>query len=222
MILTYFNLDMIISIGYRVNSKRATQFRIWATKTLKEHLIKGYTINEKRLLQTQNQLQELHETISFLHDKSKNELLAGQEQEILNLLTNYSKTFTLLEQYDKENLSLIKKAKSRFVLKYDEASNEIGKVKKELIEKKEASDLFGKEVGDKFKAILGNIYQTFSGDDYIHHWKKKPRIFCILSSKTIPLWTAIRELPRFCLFIFWIKIIFFIVRQEKRKLMIMH
>ena len=88
-ILTYFNLDMIISIGYRVNSQKATQFRIWATKTLKEHLIKGYTINEKRLLQTQSHLKELQETISFLQDKSKNELLAGQEQEILNLLTIY-------------------------------------------------------------------------------------------------------------------------------------
>jgi hypothetical protein len=61
----FYNLDAIISIGYRVNSKRATQFRIWATKTLKDHLVKGYTINEKRLLQARNQLQELQGTISF-------------------------------------------------------------------------------------------------------------------------------------------------------------
>lgn len=94
--LTYFKLDAIISVGYRVNSKRATQFRIWATKTLKEHLVKGYTINEKRLLQAKNQLQELQGAISFLQEKSKHELLAGQEQKILNLLANYSKTLTLL------------------------------------------------------------------------------------------------------------------------------
>jgi hypothetical protein len=117
----FYNLDAIISVGYRVNSKRANQFRIWATKTLKEHLVKGYTINEKRLLQTQNQLRELQSTISFLQQKSKHKLLMGQEQEILNLLANYSKTLTLLEQYDKEKLSLIKKAKSQFVLKYDNA-----------------------------------------------------------------------------------------------------
>jgi len=67
----FYNLDAIISIGYRVNSKRATQFRIWATKTLKEHLVKGYTINEKRLLQAKNQLQELQGAISFLQEKSK-------------------------------------------------------------------------------------------------------------------------------------------------------
>ena len=160
-ILTYFNLDMIISIGYRVNSQKATQFRIWATKTLKEHLIKGYTINEKRLLQTQSHLKELQETISSLQDKSKNELLAGQEQEILNLLTNYSKTLSLLEQYDKEKLSLIKKTKGNFVLKYEDAIQVIDKIKKELVAKKEASDLFGKENSNRFKGILDSIYQTF-------------------------------------------------------------
>jgi len=68
---------MIISVGYRVNSKRATQFRIWATKTLKNHLIKGYTINEKRLLQAQNHLKELQSAISFLQEKSKHNILIG-------------------------------------------------------------------------------------------------------------------------------------------------
>ena len=77
--IDFYNLDVIISVGYRVKSLRGTQFRIWATKTLKEHLIKGYTVNEKRLLQAQSQLKELQETISFLQSKSKNELLSGQE-----------------------------------------------------------------------------------------------------------------------------------------------
>ena len=159
--MNLYNLDMIISVGYRVNSKRATQFRIWATKTLKEHLVKGYTINEKRLLQAKNQIQELQGAISFLQEKSKHELLAGQEQEIFNLLANYSKTLTLLEQYDKEKLSLIKNTKGKFILKYEEAINVISKIKKDLIAKKEASDFFGRENSDKFKGILGNIYQTF-------------------------------------------------------------
>jgi len=157
----FYNLDAIISVGYRVNSKRATQFRIWATKTLKEHLVKGYTINEKRLLQAKNQLQELQGAISFLQEKSKHELLAGQEQEIFNLLANYSKTLTLLEQYDKEKLSLIKNTKGKFILKYEEAINVISKIKKDLIARKEASDFFGRENSDKFKGILSNIYQTF-------------------------------------------------------------
>lgn len=91
--MNLYNLDMIISVGYRVNSQRATQFRIWATKTLRDHLVKGYTINEKQLLFAQNQLNELRTTIDFLTDKSKHELLANQQQELLNLLSNYSKTF---------------------------------------------------------------------------------------------------------------------------------
>ena len=157
----FYNLDVIISVGYRVKSLRGTQFRIWATKTLKEHLVKGYTINEKRLLQAKNQLQELQGTISFLEEKSKNKLLTGQEQEILNLLSNYSKTLTLLEKYDKEKLNLIRKTKSKFQLKYEETIKVINGIKNDLINKNEASDLFGQENSSKFKGILGSIYQTF-------------------------------------------------------------
>jgi len=158
----FYNLDTIISVGYRVNSKRATQFRIWATKTLKEHLVKGYTINEKRLLQTQNCLKELQMAIDFLQEKTKHELLAGQEQEILNLLSNYSKTLTLLEQYDKQKIPLVKKARGKFILTYEDAKRVIQKIKAELMTKREASDLFGQEPEEKFKAILGNICQTFN------------------------------------------------------------
>ncbi|MGB9755844.1 MAG: RhuM family protein [Desulfurella sp.] len=93
--IEYYNLDMIISVGYRVNSKRATEFRIWATKTLKEHLVKGYTINEKRLLQASDNLLELQKTVTFLQEKSKCKLLARQEQEILNLLAHYASSLTL-------------------------------------------------------------------------------------------------------------------------------
>lgn len=74
--------------------------------------MKGYTINKKRLLQVRSQLQELQNTISFLQQKAKHQLLVGQEQEILNLLANYAKTFTLLEQYDKEKVPFVKKGKT--------------------------------------------------------------------------------------------------------------
>jgi len=163
--MNLYNLDMIISVGYRVNSKQATAFRIWATRTLKEHLIKGYTINKKKLLQTQNQLKELQNTINFLQEKSKHELFIGQEQEILNLLANYSKALTLFEQYDKDKLELVKKAKGKYILRYDDAKKIIEEIKKELIAKNEASDLFGMENDQKFKAIIGNIYQTFDAKE---------------------------------------------------------
>ena len=161
----FYNLDAIISTGYRVNSKRATQFRMWATKTLKTYLINGYVVSKKRLLEAQDKFKELQSTIVFLQKKSKHELLSGQELEILDLLANYSKTLTLLEQYDTEKLQLVQRGKGKFVLDYTVASKIILKLKEELSVKKEASDLFGQEYGEKFKAVLGNILQVFNGTE---------------------------------------------------------
>jgi death-on-curing family protein len=115
----------------------------------------------------------LQGTISFLQEKSKNKLLTGQEQEILSLIANYSKTLTLLEQYDKENLSIIKKTKGKFVLKYEDAINVISQIKKDLVARKEASDLFGQENSDMFKGILGSIYQTFNRKELYHSLEEK-------------------------------------------------
>jgi death-on-curing family protein len=163
--IDFYNLDVIISVGYRVKSLRGTQFRIWATKTLKEHLIKGYTINEKRLLEVQNRMKELQTAIGFIRERAKHKLLTGQEQEILELLANYSKTLTLLERFDKQKLPLVKKRKGKFILKYKDCRGIVQEIKTQLIARKEAGDYFGKETDDKFKAILGNIYQTFSGKE---------------------------------------------------------
>ncbi len=163
--MNLYNLDMIISVGYRINSKRATQFRVWATKTLKDHLVKGYTINEKRVLETQEKFIQLTDTIEFLKEKSSHELLANQQQELLNLLSNYSKTLSILEHYDKGKLKLLKEAKEKYKINYDDAKTVIQRMKEELITKKEATELFGQENGEKFEAIIGNIYQTFGGTD---------------------------------------------------------
>ena len=171
--MNLYNLDMIISVGYRVNSKRATQFRVWATKTLKDHLVKGYTINEKRILETQEKFNQLTETIEFLKEKSSHELLANQQQELLNLLSNYSKTLSILEHYDKGKLKLLKEAKEKYRINYDDAETVILKMKEELIDKKEATELFGLENGEKFKAIIGNIYQTFGGADLYSSLEEK-------------------------------------------------
>ena len=214
--LTYFNLDMIISVGYRVNSKRATQFRIWATKTLKEHLVKGYTINEKRLLQAKNQLQELQSAISFLQEKSKHNLLTGQEQEILNLLANYSKTLTLLEQYDKEKLSLIKKARGRFILKYENAISVIDKIKKDLISKNEASNLFGQENSGKFKAILGAIYQTFGKKELYPSLEEKAAHLLYFIIKDHPFVDGNKRIASF-LFIYFLDRNDFLYRHSGEK-----
>jgi prophage maintenance system killer protein len=159
--MNFYNLDMVISVGYRVNSQRATQFRIWATKVLKEHIVKGYTINETRLLDARGKLEELQRTIAFLNEKSKKDLLTDQSVEILSLLANYSKTLSTLEEYDKGNIKAVKGKKAAFILSYDNCLKIIEYIKRERLVKEEAGNLFGIEREGSFKGLLGNLYQTF-------------------------------------------------------------
>jgi len=160
-----YNLDAIISIGYRVNSKRATQFRIWATKIINQYLVKGYAVNDKRLIEARHKFQELQTTIYFLKQKMGHELLSGQGKEIFDLLSNYSKTLTLLEKYDTEDIAISRRGKGKFILDYKTAIRIVGEIKLILMEKKEASDIFGIDVQNGLKAILGNILQTFDGKE---------------------------------------------------------
>ena len=212
----FYNLDAIISVGYRVNSKRATQFRIWATKTLKEHLIKGYTVNEKRLLQSQDNLKDLQETIALLGKKSKHKLLAGQEQELLNLLSNYAKTLTLLEQYDKEKISLIKKTKGKFVLQYDETKQVVDKIKEELTAKKEAGDLFGVDSSSKLKGIVGSIYQTYGGKELYPSLEEKAAHLLYFVIKDHPFVDGNKRIASF-LFVYFLDKNDFLYRKNGEK-----
>ncbi len=161
----FYNLDAVIAVGYRVNSKQATGFRIWATKTLRDYILKGYAINEKRLLEVNDKFRELQTTIAFLEQKSKKELLSGQEGEILNLLASYAKTLTILNEYDKGDLKQIKGTKGKFKLSYEDCVRVIGEIKKELIAKKEAGELFGNERDGSFGGIIKGLYQTFGGKE---------------------------------------------------------
>ena len=167
--IDFYNLDVIISVGYRISSLRGTQFRIWATKTLKDHLIKGYTVNEKRLLEARGKFEELQTAISFLQEKSKKELLTGQAGEILNLLSSYAKTLTILEQYDKGELKELKGGKTKFILTYEHCLQIIKELRKELVAKKEAGDLFGSERDGSFEGIIRGLYQTFGGKE-LYPW----------------------------------------------------
>jgi len=157
--MNIYNLDMIISVGYRVNSKKATQFRIWATKTLKDYLVRGYAINEARILQAKEQYFQLRKTIEFLQKKARTKLLAGKENEILELLGDYAKTLQILEQYDNDAVTLKKGAAGKFSLNYDETIKIIGEIKNGR------GNLFGVEYEGKFKGIIVAINQTFGGKE---------------------------------------------------------
>ena len=154
----YFNLDMIISIGYRVDSKEATLFRKWATSVLKKYLTDGYAINEKKITQTKALLNNLKQTIDFLSTKE-----IGQSKEILNLLQNYTKTLSLLESYDKSSIDDFDGVTSSYFLSYDEVKRVLAEVKTSLITKGEATALFAQEKDAQLDGIVGNLYQTFGG-----------------------------------------------------------
>jgi len=163
--VSFYNLDMVISVGYRVNSKRGTQFRIWATQRLKDYLLKGYAINEKRLKEEHDlKLRELQDTTKLFQQVLENRRTEGYEKDLLKIITDYSGTWAILNKYDKGELGI--EGVSRHapaVLDYEDLTKSIQIFKKRLVAKKEAGNLFGEEVGEKFKAVLGNINQTFSG-----------------------------------------------------------
>ena len=162
-----YNLDAIISIGYRVNSKRATQFRIWATNIIKDHLLQGYTLNQKRL--QQKGMQEFNQAIALLKTTiDKQELACDEAKGLLDVIVGYGRSWSLLEGYDENNLPMPDdETEQRFILGYSEAKDAIAQLKKELIKKGEASELFSREKAGEFDGIVGNVYQTFGGDDLI-------------------------------------------------------
>ena len=156
-----YNLDVIISVGYRVKSKTGIEFRKWATKKLKEHLIKGYTLNQNIQL---HQIKELQTQLLNTQEKlfeSQTQLTDG----LLNIISSYSKSFELLNQFDTDELSTSDLQKDiNYIINYADVNKAIGKLKTTLIKKEEASQVFGSEKDDSFRGILGSISQTVFGD----------------------------------------------------------
>lgn len=198
--IEFYNLDAILSVGYRVNSKRGTQFRQWATQRLKEHLTKGYTINQKRL-------EELGKMVQLIEQSGKAESLQLKEAKgLLDILSHYTKSFVLLNQYDNNSLQTKKLNENiTYEIQYKEAKAAIAELKKQLIGKKEATEWFGNEKDDGFKSSLQSIVQTFGGTISIQALKNRQRTCCILLSITIRLPMATNVLRHFCLCGFWKK-----------------
>ncbi len=169
----YYSLDAIISVGYRVNSIRGTQFRIWATSVLKDHLIKGYTINERRL--AEKGLVEMEQTVALLsRTLQHHELITDEGKAVLDVITRYAKSWTLLLQYDEDQLELSKKSNpAKHALDYQQVKGAIATLKTELITRGEASDLFGQEREGHLQGILGSINQTFDGEDLYPNVEEK-------------------------------------------------
>ncbi|MEI8321224.1 MAG: virulence protein RhuM/Fic/DOC family protein [Alphaproteobacteria bacterium] len=161
--IQHYNLDVIISVGYRVKSKQGTQFRQWATTVLKDHLIKGYSIHKHQI--AKKGFEELQSTVQLLQKTLKSQELANDVGiEAIQLIMRFSKTWHLLLAYDEEKITLPKNTQPSIVeLTYQESLKSINIFKRELETHKEASSLFGIEREKGLEGILGSIEQTFDG-----------------------------------------------------------
>jgi prophage maintenance system killer protein len=161
--LKHYSLDAIISVGYRVNSKKGTQFRIWANRILKDYLVQGYALNQQRLEAQQEKMAELKQAIALsarlIHNK---DLSSTESQGILAILEKYSHALTVLDDYDHQRLQVVG-THTRVLprIAYDEAMQQIFLWRQQ----ENLGGLFGNEKDDSFKSSLNTIYQTFDGKE---------------------------------------------------------
>ncbi len=169
----FYNLDMIISIGYRVNSQKATYFRKWATDVLNRYLLQGYALDQERL--KKEKFVELERTIETIKQAVESRTLVEDEAKgFIEIIGNYAKSWALLQGYDEQTLQEVTETQDTlFTLGYDEAKEAIVALKKMLMSKGEATVLFGQQKAGEFKGNLLNIYQSFGGEDLLPSVEQK-------------------------------------------------
>ncbi|MDP8258720.1 MAG: RhuM family protein [Candidatus Aadella gelida] len=160
--IEFYNLDVIISVGYRVNSVRGTQFRVWATNVLRKHLIDGYTLNEKRLKIQKDKIRELSEAVALLKNVLRIESISDESKGIIQIISEYTKALNILDDYDHKRLKIPRGTKrSKYILTYEKARKIIDEMRRRFKD----SPIVGQEKDASFKGSLGAIYQTFDGKD---------------------------------------------------------
>ncbi|MGN0333814.1 MAG: RhuM family protein [Lachnospiraceae bacterium] len=155
--IEFYSLDVIISVGYRVKSKRGVEFRRWANSVLKQYILKGYAVND-------NRIKQLGEVIRIMK-RTENEL---DSKQVLSVIEKYSNALDLLDSYDHQNMTRPKGNEATYILKYEECMEVI-----QSMRFGDESDLFGKEKDDSFKGSIGNIYQSFGGVDIYESLEEK-------------------------------------------------
>lgn len=176
----FYNLDAIISVGYRVNSSRATKFRIWATNVLKEYLTQGYAINEKLLIDKQEKIQTLQTTVSLLTRSLTNQIKSLEEaQQVTKILDNFAKGLDLLDNFDHKTLDKQGSTqKEAIVIPVSEFLSVINEMKSEF-----ASAVFANPKDDSFESSVNQIYQTFGGNDCYPTLEEKAAMLLYLITK---------------------------------------
>ena len=171
--IDYYNLDMIISVGYRVKSKNGVIFRKWANKVIKDYLIKGYAVNNKRL-------EYLEKTIKLIDIAGRidNDLTGNEAKEIIKVINNYSKALNLLDDYDHKRLVKPNGTRNNNKITYEDCINIVGKLKFNS-----DSDIFALERNEGLKSIVATIYQSFDGKDLYPTIEEKAANFLYLITK---------------------------------------
>ena len=181
-VLTYYNLDVIISVGYRVKSLRGTQFRIWATHILKDYLVKGYAINEQRVKAVEAKYDELKEVVRLIGRtvSLQGQLSECEQRGLLSVITDYVYALDTLDRYDYQQLTIGKTTRrAPFRATYENAMEAIQSLK----DKFGGSPLFGNEKDDSFRSSIGQIYQTFGGVDLYPSVEEKAAMLLYLVTK---------------------------------------
>ena len=168
----YYNLDVIISVGYRVKSKRGIEFRKWASKILKDYLIQGYAVNENRLKQLGDVVRLMKRTQDSLDSR-----------QVLSVIESFSSALELLDAYDHQNMTRPKGSEAVYNLSYEECRKVIDQMRFN-----EESDLFGKEKDGSFKGSIGNIYQSFAGQEIYPTLEEKAANLLYFVTKNHSFW----------------------------------
>ena len=177
--IPYFNLDMIISVGYRVNSKRGIKFRQWANRVLKQYLVKGYAINERI---RHEQIAELRQLVQVVGRAIQNQQIEpnDENQALFDIVVDYTYALDTLDDYDYQRLQVSKTTQEdKFRATYENAMEAI----RALREKFGGSSLFGNEKDDSFKSSIGQIYQTFGGEELYPSVEEKAAMLLYLVTK---------------------------------------
>ena len=194
----YYNLDVIISVGYSVKSKRGVAFRKWANSVLKQYILQGYAVNNNRV----NQLGE----VIRIMKRTENSL---DSRQVLSVIEKYNTALELLDSYDHQNMKRPNGNQATYVLSYEECREVIATMRFG-----DESDLFGKEKDDSFKGSIGNIYQSFAGEEIYPSLEEKAANLLYFVTKNHSFMTATNVLPLPCFCIFWIKTMHFFMKMK--------
>jgi len=199
-----YNLDAILSVGYRVNSRQATQFRMWATNTLKQHLVEGYTLNQRRL---EERGVEFEQALTLLSKTLTNrQLISEQGYAVVSVIHDYARSWSLLHGYDEQSLSAQTARQTEMTpLEINEIRIAISQLKQELIGKGEASELFAQQCGDGLESAINTIEQGFGGQWFYPNIASRAAHLLYLVIKNHPLTDGNKRTGSF-LFLWYLRI----------------